>query len=295
MKKVLSALVLSAAVVATAGQAHAFGNNFLTQTIYGTYFDYTLNDETQMYDEVVKFAEIGVEHGFNLNLSQSNVALNQVNYNSLFSTIQTHTVEDYIDEDGNAAQRLVNANAAVTGLKTGYWIDGVIGAGDNVKDFYYVTTTSDKIKLPTATKFGTANSSANVVATFYNGKDNATPGITSAIEEAEEQPSSYINRMNQATDSPGVYGGINLLNFEVGQLDIDAMEGDVANLYLWHLNYTFDGVNPSVVSLVGDDYAATISFNKTTGQSVLNPVPVPAAAWLLGSGVLGLFGLRRRK
>ncbi|MBV5305373.1 MAG: VPLPA-CTERM sorting domain-containing protein [Desulfobulbaceae bacterium] len=25
------------------------------------------------------------------------------------------------------------------------------------------------------------------------------------------------------------------------------------------------------------------------------PVPVPAAAWLLGSGLLGLFGLRRKK
>jgi hypothetical protein len=26
-----------------------------------------------------------------------------------------------------------------------------------------------------------------------------------------------------------------------------------------------------------------------------NPVPVPAAVWLLGSGLIGLVGLRRRK
>ncbi|MEW6331653.1 MAG: PEP-CTERM sorting domain-containing protein [Pseudomonadota bacterium] len=45
-----------------------------------------------------------------------------------------------------------------------------------------------------------------------------------------------------------------------------------------------------------------ISFSLTSGDSVsftsnfdVTPVPVPAAVWLFGSGLLGLFGLSRRK
>ena len=31
------------------------------------------------------------------------------------------------------------------------------------------------------------------------------------------------------------------------------------------------------------------------GQVIVNPVPIPAAAWLFGSGLIGLIGLSRRK
>jgi hypothetical protein len=295
MKKVLSAVVLSAAVVATAGQAYAFGDNFLTQTIYGSYMDTIIDDSTGLPEQVVKYAEIGVEHGYNLNLSQTNVALNQVNYNTLFSNIVSHEWDETL-------QALVNVNAVVTGLKTEYWIDDVFNANSNPKNFYFMTTAplEDLTRVPSANKFTPTNLATGYVHTFYNGKDNTTPGITIGIGDVEEQNNSYTMRMNVANTSTGTYGGINLEYWDIGALSIDEMEGDVAELYLWHVNYTYDGVNPSVVSYIGNqdlgtDYAAKISFNKSTGASVLNPVPVPAAAWLLGSGVLGLFGLRRRK
>jgi hypothetical protein len=77
---------------------------------------------------------------------------------------------------------------------------------------------------------------------------------------------------------------------EVGYIDF----------YLWHyvsgvLDQGDEYGNGAVT-----DYTAVLRFNKE-GSVVLNPnglpsaVPVPAAAWLLGSGILGLFGLRRRK
>jgi hypothetical protein len=55
---------------------------------------------------------------------------------------------------------------------------------------------------------------------------------------------------------------------------------------------------PYLVTGATTGYSAVLRFNKADGQVTLNPnaapVPVPAAAWLLGSGVLGLIGLRRR-
>jgi hypothetical protein len=42
------------------------------------------------------------------------------------------------------------------------------------------------------------------------------------------------------------------------------------------------------------NYAAWNSFPEVLQVSQVNPVPIPAAAWLLGSGLLGLIGIRRR-
>jgi hypothetical protein len=52
-----------------------------------------------------------------------------------------------------------------------------------------------------------------------------------------------------------------------------------------------DGITLSYVDL-SDEYGDAIPFN-VSGTDI-NVVPVPAAAWLLGSGLIGLAGLRRR-
>lgn len=51
----------------------------------------------------------------------------------------------------------------------------------------------------------------------------------------------------------------------------------------------------AVLNLYGDN-PTTETTNETDAnlQSVLAPVPIPAAVWLFGSGLLGLFGIKRR-
>jgi hypothetical protein len=64
----------------------------------------------------------------------------------------------------------------------------------------------------------------------------------------------------------------------LGELEVAGIAGDVGSLIRW-----------------GDD---GLAFRTTGGQVFLidpDPVPVPAAVWLLGSGMLGLIGMARRK
>jgi hypothetical protein len=56
----------------------------------------------------------------------------------------------------------------------------------------------------------------------------------------------------------------------------------------WTLDGAYDINDDGAILALGDSGSG--------GRLVLlNPVPVPAAVWLLGSGLIGLIGIRRRR
>lgn len=99
----------------------------------------------------------------------------------------------------------------------------------------------------------------------------------------------------------------------------DFSEGEVADgiIHLGELSYLLDlSLQPDAFSLatleftadaagcaafdleniiLSDQYGDEIWVVEDCGAVHVNPVPVPAAAWLLGSGLMGIVGLRRRK
>ncbi|KAF0188071.1 MAG: hypothetical protein FD168_2072 [Desulfobulbaceae bacterium] len=262
MKKVLSAVVLSAAVVATAGQAFAFGNFTLTQA---------------MYDMDSK-VEIAVDHGVvgvDWNFADTNVVLNTVNYQAIATSY----------------------GADASTMKTGFWLDGFVNTSDMIWDIYFATTSSTAPLASVASSYSSFNSAANLLGVAYGNLDLDSDGV---VDRAFQNTNAYMDKMNN-NSLDGYYASSNK-DFINGQIDIAAMTGDTQDMYLWHMQYNKNKVNgvaigTKLIAGADHDYTAMITFNKVTGETILNaaPVPVPAAAWLLGSGLLGLVGLRRRK
>jgi hypothetical protein len=138
----------------------------------------------------------------------------------------------------------------------------------------------------------------------YNGA-NLLGSDDILVMEADNEYSWHLNSINDAeySHAEGSYADMNRVSADWGYADLSAY-GDKCeiDMTLWQVRHETLGT-----SVTSDDYnqsfgiAATLRFNKETGAITLNAsgepancVPVPAAAWLLGSGVLGLLGLRRR-
>jgi hypothetical protein len=88
---------------------------------------------------------------------------------------------------------------------------------------------------------------------------------------------------------PGAMGAPALIfDDEENIIGVDFLVDDYDNNYRLSTDYdTF-----TIYSLAEDGFTSDVLL--VSGTFSFSAVPVPAAAWLLGSGLLGLIGIRRR-
>ena len=133
---------------------------------------------------------------------------------------------------------------------------------------------------------------ATVVSTIPNGGKYVTGTLPGAVSFTSGNSDAETSDYTQAI----TFG--NSLYFNV-LLPTGAATTAGSNLSLW-LSANADGSGPLKtidgmlldISLNADGTATAVVADAGT---TANPTPIPAAAWLLGSGLMGLVGLRRRK
>ena len=128
-------------------------------------------------------------------------------------------------------------------------------------------------------------------------------GCVSTLETDLECNPAGINLMDSEDDTINLFS----LDADVYGFDVivDRLDSSVIGSASVLLNGDFVGIlstaNPSVSAVFADPSLTQVIQIVNTDAALLNydfittPVPVPAAAWLFGSGLLGLIGFARRK
>jgi hypothetical protein len=139
---------------------------------------------------------------------------------------------------------------------------------------------------------GTFNSFQGASALTYNSwQQNAGSG--NSLTESQSSPVAYWQWLNNAQSGAADIGG--MAGFlKTPQSSAEANLGNLATAgYVDQVLYYY-GANP-MTATQGTAVATIRTFlGGTASTEMLAAVPIPAAAYLFGSGLLGMFGLRRK-
>lgn len=176
----------------------------------------------------------------------------------------------------------IDTGITLAALGATSWDDiyvGIVGGG------YTPTFGNDLAYFSSDTDDFTASTSV------YSQFQSASVMISSAVGPISEiQPKatgSWYASMLLSGSGAGTYAGMVNANDDFGAET--QMNGGLVDAAM----YSFDGAGSGAISEV-----LAFQFD-TSGSTIVlaeaAPIPVPAAVWLLGSGLLGLVGIRRRK
>jgi hypothetical protein len=103
----------------------------------------------------------------------------------------------------------------------------------------------------------------------------------------------------KAVSGPGGGGGIKLESWNEGgfmNTPGDQFFATTSDWQSYSYSYTIDpGATRLKIVLLGINADSVMGYDNVCINGCTAAVPVPAAAWLFGSGLLGLFGIARRK
>ncbi len=155
--------------------------------------------------------------------------------------------------------------------------------------FYFATTSTIATGASTA-QINPFNAAADAIDWHYSN------GGTQTVLSTPADLNSYDTAMNGSSKGPGQYAGLNSPAPALGEANLGALDTqNYVDMYLYKVGY--DG-GWKMIPGNGTDYVAKLQFN-ADGSTIINPtsspVPVPASVLLFGSGLLGLFGFRRKE
>ena len=146
---------------------------------------------------------------------------------------------------------------------------------------------------------------------LYRWSVDQVATVINDLASGEADTYLTLTEGEKLSDLPG--GGNGITVDDAGHVFITSNAYPTSYLMMWDGN-TGDGNNYETIAInadgsfawfgpldiegdftEGDTLYGSYGFNGPITEITASPVPVPAAVWLLGSGLLGLIGIRRRK
>jgi hypothetical protein len=158
---------------------------------------------------------------------------------------------------------------------------------DSTSQLLYIATGDTVANAPTLAgrTYAGLSGSLGLIAGYYNGISNlSNPAVATAIG-ATAAADSYFTLMNAGGANIGTYSNaLTGTNAEVNN-------GTLATQNLWQF------VNSSSRNAQTGTLVTGITIQTLNGLTDINPsaVPIPPSVLLMGSGLLGLIGIGRRK
>jgi hypothetical protein len=263
MKKI--ALALTCLLMFGAGQAMA---SFDTDSLYMSVY----NNNTTTGD-----VEFGFSTGFNLETVDWSKPVN--------FTVETGLSTDLFDA------------ATWADLQVGFFGNNYLTPTSSYGQFYMASLNPNTVPNGTQrTGYRTATEGVKGAYNQYDTDDDGTVLLANNLSG-----NGYDMLMNGAGTSPGQYNGFNVVDSANGEGnlgvfgDADPTNDSITMYLVGYQRLSFGDTGGSLTNglMSGVNYLATITL-EADGTLTISNVPVPGAIWLLGSGLLGLLGLRRR-
>lgn len=197
---------------------------------------------------------------------------------------------------GTSGINLSDFGSGTTFSQLTFGVYGIDMQGSNFDQLYAVTSQAGSAPAVTGGGWGNIGTPALTINPTYQALSSTGKSVISNSSET----TGYYTQMIANGDGAGSFAGF--IPAQTGESSLASLQGAAVGSYVEMALYQFTNVGtgaidigPGTGTLVG---TVRVTLNSTGGAdisvSAVSSVPIPPSVLLLGSGLLGLVGIRRK-